>query len=142
MCIPGWPRNAGAKIPTHTCAITHLVNSQICKIGQRDLQKFLGFFFKKQHFLNENLKILIGCRFRLHRCFVLKNTIDCLAGPLFQVISGSAVLYWAYNYLLGVNNHRSNFLIFFTLNFFLDFLTSNFSKDEKNFALRLQVSGY
>ena len=72
---------------------------------------------------NQELSLVADFGYFFDFCFKKRDRFG--RGGVIQVISGSAVLHWAYNYLLGVNNHRSNFLIFFTLKFFFDFLTSN-----------------
>ena len=74
------------------------------------------------HFFKmKNQKLSLVADFGYFFDFVLKNVIGRPPGGVIQVISGSAVLYWVYNYLLDINNYRLNF---FTLNFFSIVLTS------------------
>ena len=99
------------------------------------------------HFFKmKNQKLSLVADFGYFFDFVLKNVIGRPPGGVIQVISGSAVLYWVYNYLLDINNYRLNFLILFTRNIFLIFLTyrrRHISRGiKKTFGLRFQVFGY
>lgn len=77
------------------------------------------------HFFKmKNQKLSLVADFGYFFDFVLKNVIGRPPGGVIQVISGSAVLYWVYNYLLDINNYRLNFLIFLTRKFFFIVLTS------------------